>query len=90
MRENAVNSRKSGWFGRMRMRLVAVPPRIWWSLLAASLALHVLAVGVVLVLLFGGERGGGAEAESIVISAGDVGPEELDLELPQENSSLAF
>ena len=86
MSENAVNSRKSGWFGRMRMRLVAVPPRIWWSLLAASLALHVLAVGVVLVLLFGGERGGGAEAESIVISAGDVGPEELDLELPQENS----
>ncbi|MBL6641940.1 MAG: VWA domain-containing protein [PS1 clade bacterium] len=85
MSENAINARKSGWFGRMRARLVAVPPRVWWSLLAASLALHIVAVGVVLVLLFGGERGGGAEADSIVISAGEAGPEELDLVLPQDN-----
>ena len=60
MSDNAINAQKSGWFGRMRARLVAVPPRVWWSLLAASLALHIVAVGVVLVLLFGGERGGGA------------------------------
>jgi hypothetical protein len=53
--------------------------------LAASLALHIVAVGVVLVLLFGGERGGGAEADSVVISAGEAGPEELDLVLPQDN-----
>jgi hypothetical protein len=49
------------------------------------LALHIVAVGVVLVLLFGGERGGAAEADSIVISAGEAGPEELDLVLPQDN-----
>jgi hypothetical protein len=85
MSDNAINAQKSGWFGRMRARLVAVPPRVWWSLLAASLALHIVAVGVVLVLLFGGERGGGAEADSIVISAGEAGPEELDLVLPQDN-----
>ena len=85
MSDNAINPQKSGWFGRMRARLVAVPPRVWWSLLAASLALHIVAVGVVLVLLFGGERGGGAEADSIVISAGEAGPEELDLVLPQDN-----
>jgi hypothetical protein len=85
MSENTINPRKSGWFGHMRARLVAVPPRVWWSLLAASLALHIVAVGVVLVLLFGGERGGGAEADSVVISAGEAGPEELDLVLPQNN-----
>ena len=85
MSENTINPRKSGWFGHMRARLVAVPPRVWWSLLAASLALHIVAVGVVLVLLFGGERGGGAEADSVVISAGEAGPEELDLVLPQDN-----
>ncbi|MDA9591323.1 VWA domain-containing protein [Alphaproteobacteria bacterium] len=85
MSDNAINAQKSGWFGRMRARLVAVPPRVWWSLLAASLALHIVAVGVVLVLLFGGERGGGADADSIVISAGEAGPEELDLVLPQDN-----
>ena len=85
MSENTINPRKSGWFGHIRARLVAVPPRVWWSLLAASLALHIVAVGVVLVLLFGGERGGGAEADSVVISAGEAGPEELDLVLPQDN-----
>ena len=85
MSETAINPQKSGWFGRMRARLVAVPPRVWWSLLLASIVVHVVAVGVVLVLLFGGARGGGAEADSIVISAGDAGPEELDLELPQDN-----
>ena len=84
MSETVTTPQKRGWFSRMRARLVAVPPRIWWSLLAASVVAHVLAVGVVLVLLFGGERGGGAAADSIVISAGDAGPEELDLELPQD------
>ncbi|MDG1007997.1 MAG: VWA domain-containing protein [Alphaproteobacteria bacterium] len=84
MSETVTTPEKRGWFSRMRARLVAVPPRIWWSLLAASVVAHVLAVGVVLVLLFGGERGGGAAADSIVISAGDAGPEELDLELPQD------
>jgi hypothetical protein len=84
MSETVTTPQKSRWFSRMRARLVAVPPRIWWSLLAASVVAHVLAVGVVLVLLFGGERGGGAAADSIVISAGDAGPEELDLELPQD------
>jgi len=84
MSETVTTPEKRRWFSRMRARLVAVPPRIWWSLLAASVVAHVLAVGVVLVLLFGGERGGGAAADSIVISAGDAGPEELDLELPQD------
>ena len=49
-------SQKSGWFSRMRARLIAVPRRVWLSLLAASLAAHILAVGLVLVLLFGGDR----------------------------------
>ena len=84
MSETVTTPQKRGWFSRMRARLVAVPPRIGWSRLAASVVAHVLAVGVVLVLLFGGERGGGAAADSIVISAGDAGPEELDLELPQD------
>ncbi|MAI50618.1 MAG: hypothetical protein CML78_02060, partial [Rhodobiaceae bacterium] len=79
MSDNAINPWKSGWVGRMRARLVAVPPRVCWSLLAASLALHIVAVGVVLVLLFGGERGGGAEAARIVIFAGGGGPGGLGL-----------
>lgn len=83
MNENPQKPQKSGWFARMRARLIAVPARVWWGLFAASVVLHIAAVGVVLLLLFGGERGGGAEAESLVISAGETGPEELDLELPQ-------
>ena len=76
-------SQKSGWFGRMRARLIAVPRRVWLSLLAASLAAHILAVGLVLVLLFGGDRGGGDAADSLVISSGEAAPEDIDLELPQ-------
>ena len=74
---------KSGWFSRMRARLVAVPRRVWLSLLAASLAAHILAVGLVLVLLFGGERGGGDAEDSLVISSGEAAPEDIDLKLPQ-------
>jgi hypothetical protein len=76
-------SQKSGWFSRMRARLIAVPRRVWLSLLAASLAAHILAVGLVLVLLFGGDRGGGDAADSLVISSGEAAPEDIDLELPQ-------
>ena len=74
---------KSGWFSRMRARLIAVPRRVWLSLLAASLVAHILAVGLVLVLLFGGDRGGGDAADSLVISSGEAAPEDIDLELPQ-------
>ena len=76
-------SQKSGWFSRMRARLIAVPRRVWLSLLAASLAAHILAVGLVLVLLFGGDRGGGDAVDSLVISSGEAAPEDIDLELPQ-------
>ena len=74
---------KSGWFSRMHARLIAVPRRVWLSLLAASLVAHILAVGLVLVLLFGGDRGGGDAADSLVISSGEAAPEDIDLELPQ-------
>ena len=74
---------KSGWFSSMRARLIAVPRRVWLSLLAASLVAHILAVGLVLVLLFGGDRGGGDAADSLVISSGEAAPEDIDLELPQ-------
>ena len=74
---------KSGWFSRMRARLIAAPRRVWLSLLAASLVAHILAVGLVLVLLFGGDRGGGDAADSLVISSGEAAPEDIDLELPQ-------
>ncbi len=76
-------SKKSGWFSRMHARLIAVPRRVWLSLLAASLVAHILAVGLVLVLLFGGDRGGGDAADSLVISSGEAAPEDIDLELPQ-------
>ena len=73
--------RKSGWLQRLRSRLVRVPRRVWLGLFAASLAAHILAVGLMLVLLFGGERGGGDAKDSVVISAGEAGPEEMDLVL---------
>jgi len=76
-------SQKSGWFGRMRARLVAVPRRVWLALLAASLAAHIVAVGLVLVVLFGGERGGGDASDSLVISSGEAAPEDIDLDLSQ-------
>lgn len=77
------NAQKSGWFSRMRARLVAVPRRVWLALLAASLAAHIVAVGLVLVLLFGGERSGGDASDSLVISSGEAAPEDIDLDLPQ-------
>jgi hypothetical protein len=77
-------ARKSGWLTAMRARLIAVPRRVWFSLLAASLAAHILAVGLVLVLLFGGERGGGDAADSLVISSGEAAPDDIDLELPHQ------
>ena len=72
---------KSGWLSKLRARLVGVPRRVWLALLAVSLIVHIGAVGAVLVVLFGGERGGGAAQDSVVISAGEAGPEELDLDL---------
>ena len=33
-------SQKSGWFSRMRARLIAVPRRVWLSLLAAAKRLN--------------------------------------------------
>ena len=74
-------ARKSGWFSRLRSRLVSVPRRVWLGLFALSLAVHVAAVGLMLLLLFGGERGGGEAQDSVVISAGEAGPEEIDLVL---------
>ena len=74
-------ARKSGWFSRLRRRLVSVPRRVWLGLFALSLAVHVAAVGLMLLLLFGGERGGGEAQDSVVISAGEAGPEEIDLVL---------
>ena len=77
------NTRKSGWFRLLRLRLVAVPRRVWLTLLAGSLAVHIIAVGGVLVLLFGGERGGGDAQDSVIISAGEVGPEDIELDLSE-------
>ena len=74
-------AQKSGWLAKLRARLISVPRAVWVSLLAVSLLAHITAVGTVLVLLFGGERGGGAAQDSVVISAGEAGPEELDLDL---------
>ena len=51
---------KSGWYRKLKARLIGVPKRVWFALLAVSFLVHLAAVGGVLVLLFGGERGGGA------------------------------
>ena len=72
---------KSGWFSRLRARLVHVPRRVWLGLFAASLIAHIAAVGLMLLLLFGGERGGGEAQDSVVISAGEAVPENIDLQL---------
>ncbi len=77
------NAEKGGWFSRMRARLIAVPRRVWLALLAASVAVHIIAVGFVLVLLFGGDLGGGDASDSLVISSGEAAPEDIDLDLPQ-------
>ncbi len=71
---------KSGWLSSLRARLIAVPRRVWVGLFTASVVVHVAAVGVMLLLLFGGERGGDAQ-DSVVISAGDTGAEDVDLNL---------
>ena len=75
------NPVKSGWFSRLRARLVQVPPRVWLGLFAVSLVVHITAVGLMLVLLFGGERGGGEAEDSVVISAGELAPDNIDLQL---------
>lgn len=76
---------KSGWFTQLKRRLIAVPRRVWLSLLAVSILVHIVAVGAVLVLLFGGERGGGDGETSVVISAGEIGPDELQLDLTAQS-----
>lgn len=67
----------SNWLTRLKNL-----PRRWWiTLFAVSLMAHLVGVAVVLVLLFGGERGGGDAVDSVVISAATDGPESIDLEL---------
>ena len=50
-------------------RLKNLPRRWWITFFAISLVVHVIGVGTVLVLLFGGARGGDNAAESLIISA---------------------
>lgn len=73
----ATSEAKPGWLARLK----SVPRRWWVGLFTVSLAAHLIGVSVVLVLLFGGERGGGDETESLVISAAADGVEDIDLEL---------
>ena len=63
-------------------RLKNLPRRWWITFFAVSLVAHVIGVGTVLVLLFGGTRGGDDAAESLIISAAANAPESIDLELP--------
>lgn len=81
MSEMASKPQKSGWLKRLRARLIGVPRRVWVALFAGSVLLHIIGVGVMLILLFGGERGGGDAEESVVISAGEAAPDDLDLAL---------
>ena len=85
MNEISQNADKSGWFTQLKRRLIGVPRRVWLSLLAVSVLVHIVAVGSVLMLLFGGERGGGDGETSVVISAGEIGPEELQLDLTAQS-----
>ena len=62
-------------------RLKNLPRRWWITFFAVSLVVHVIGVGTVLVLLFGGARGGDDAAESLIISAAANAPESIDLEL---------
>ena len=64
-------------------RLKNLPRRWWITFFAISLAVHVFGVGTVLVLLFGGERGGDNAAESLIISAAADDQQGVDLELPE-------
>ena len=69
---------QSSWLTRLKNL-----PRRWWiAFFAVSLVVHVIGVGTVLVLLFGGARGGDDAAESLIISAAANAPESIDLELP--------
>lgn len=81
MSEMAQKPQKSGWLQRLRTRLIGVPRRVWLALFTGSVLLHIIGVGVMLILLFGGERGGGDAEESVVISAGEAAPDDLDLAL---------
>ena len=63
-------------------RLKNLPRRWWVAFFAISLAAHVIGVGTVLVLLFGGQRGGDNGAESLIISAAADNQEGVDLDLP--------
>ena len=63
-------------------RLKNLPRRWWVAFFAISLAAHVIGVGTVLVLLFGGQRGGDNVAESLIISAAADNQEGVDLDLP--------
>ena len=63
-------------------RLKNLPRRWWIAFFAISLVAHVIGVGTVLVLLFGGQRGGDNVAESLIISAAADNQEGVDLELP--------
>ena len=63
-------------------RLKNLPRRWWITFFAISLVVHVIGVGTVLVLLFGGERGGDNAAESLIISAAADNQQGVDLELP--------
>ena len=75
---------ETGLFQTMRRRLLGLSRRWWLTFFALSLAAHFIAVALVLVLLFGGERGGGSETESVVVSAASDGPQEVDLDLSQQ------
>ena len=81
MSEIDQKAKKSGWLTRLRARLIGVPRRVWVALFVGSIVLHIAGVGVMLLLLFGGERGGGDAVDSVIISAGEAGPEDLDLVL---------
>lgn len=64
-------------------RLKNLPRRWWITFFAISLVVHVIGVGTVLVLLFGGERGGDNAAESLIISAAADDQQGVDLGLPE-------
>ena len=70
-----------GLFSTMRRRLLSLSRRWWLTFFGLSLLVHFLAVAIVLVLLFGGERGGGAQSETAAVVATQDGPEDIDLDL---------
>ena len=70
---------KRNWLTRLKNL-----PRRWWiAFFAISLVVHVIGVGAVLVLLFGGARGGDNAVESLIISAAADDQQGVDLELPE-------